>query len=126
MANSCLKTVIGTDPWCESPFTPGTLGINDSAAPFCSVAGDTPGSLGLNDHATVETPSAAPTNGVLELGRQFTMDQEGTVLHPYWPKGNSGITLGIGHDMGQESEDDVLDELTSAGVEKGLAFILSK
>jgi len=40
---------LGDDPWRMYPWTPGSLGINDSGSPFLDMPGPTPGPWGIND-----------------------------------------------------------------------------
>ena len=41
---------------------------------------------------------------VLKASETFLVTVEKVPLHPYWPGGRSGITIGVGWDLGQHSE----------------------
>lgn len=44
----------------------------------------------------------------LKLATDFLISAEDLPEHPYWPKGNSGITIGVGWDLGYHRQEDFL------------------
>src|SRR5579862_64896 len=44
----------------------------------------------------------------LERSADFLIAAEDLPTHPYWPGGESGITIGVGWDLGQHSESEFL------------------
>ena len=73
------------------------------------------GLLTISAHLDVEKclPGNAPRhpsgdrNQVLSAGATFIWRLEAASIHPYWPGGASGITLGIGWDVGHHTESDL-------------------
>lgn len=49
---------------------------------------------------------AGSLNDVLEAATDFLINAEKLPTYPYWPGGRSGITIGVGWDLGQPSEAD--------------------
>jgi hypothetical protein len=45
---------------------------------------------------------------VLKQSADFLIAAENVPLHPYWPSGDSGITIGVGWDLGQHGRTDLL------------------
>lgn len=129
MAISTSKLTLGCDPRALSPRTCGPLGHNDAASPFSDLIGDTPGSLGVNDHAAPDVPLVLSNSGVvqwvLERGKDLTKECEGNKGKPYWPQGASGITIGYGYDMKERSTTEIKGDLMNSGVASDLAVILS-
>ncbi len=57
-------------------------------------------------HAPTTPPKAAPPSNrerVLALTADYLIKGEAVMPHPYWPKGRSGITIGVGYDLGQQT-----------------------
>jgi hypothetical protein len=54
------------------------------------------------------TFAAGARQAVLERSADFLIAAEDLPTHPYWPKGDSGITVGVGWDLGQHSESEFL------------------
>lgn len=131
--------------------TKGSLGRNDAGDPNRpTLIGDTPGTLGSNDHASPDKVAAgglASVNNnsnrpprfppgkktdVLKRTETFLLKSEACPANPYWPKGESGITWGVGWDAGQHTEAEVrrtwakldqddLDTLATTARKKGAA-----
>ena len=49
---------------------------------------------------------AGDPDDVLKVATSFLVSVEAQPKHPYWPGGTSGITIGVGWDLGQHSEAD--------------------
>jgi hypothetical protein len=49
-------------------------------------------------------------------GQQFTADNEALKTHLYHPSRASGVTIGIGYDLGQHSRAEILADMKAAGV----------
>jgi hypothetical protein len=131
--------------------TPGPLGWNDAGDPTrLALLGDTPGPLGSNDHGSagrLTLPGlrtlhdwfdesdvhiaprmqighylpAGEQQDVLARAAAFIMKWESVEEFPYVPGAGSGITIGVGYDIGQTSEQDFrkdwaeIGSLTSVG-----------
>jgi len=54
------------------------------------------------------TFDAGTREAVLERSADFLIAAEDLPTHPYWPGGESGITMGVGWDLGQHSESELL------------------
>lgn len=54
------------------------------------------------------TFAAGTREAVLERSADFLITAEDLPTHAYWPKGDSGITIGVGWDLGQHSESEFL------------------
>ena len=54
------------------------------------------------------TFAAGTREAVLERSANFLITAEDVPTHPYWPKGDSGITIGVGWDLGQHGESEFL------------------
>ena len=54
------------------------------------------------------TFAAGNREAVLERSADFLIAAEDLPTHPYWPGGESGITIGVGWDLGQHSESEFL------------------
>jgi hypothetical protein len=54
------------------------------------------------------TFAAGNREAVLERSADFLIKAEDLPTHPYWPGGESGITIGVGWDLGQHSESELL------------------
>ncbi len=52
---------------------------------------------------------------VLRQSVTFLTQVESIPTHPYWPPGNSGITIGVGWDLGQHSESELRKEWSGLG-----------
>jgi hypothetical protein len=68
---------------------------------------------------------------VIERARDFLLKEEALPTHPYWPGGSSGITLGVGWDVGyhtraevaatwRELDSEILVRLVEAAGPKGI------
>jgi len=55
------------------------------------------------------TFAAGSRGAVLERSADFLITAEDLPTHPYWPKGDSGITIGVGWDLGQHGESEFLN-----------------
>ncbi|WP_428263173.1 pesticin C-terminus-like muramidase [Haliangium sp.] len=85
--------------------------------------------VGTTAPAEAEAPAPAPAaaeNDPFEVDRgQLTFDaegQEGGRFHSrtaHWPGGASGVTIGRGYDIGQQSRARVVEDLTGVGVSAG-------
>ena len=93
----------GQDPFHLLPLTPGPLGHNDAAYPFCltGLLGDTPGPLGVNDHAA-RLAFAAPAPKLTSLEKAFRrcqqlgwipFFQEASLAYPFAPE----LLMAIGY-----------------------------
>jgi hypothetical protein len=51
---------------------------------------------------------AGNRDAVFTLASDFIISAEDLPAHPYWPKGNSGITIGVGWDLGQHDRNEFL------------------
>jgi hypothetical protein len=63
-------------------------------------------------------PLTFPAGGkeaVLEQSSDFLIAAENVPLHPYWPSSYSGITIGVGWDLGQHGRTDLLDAWRALG-----------
>jgi len=49
---------------------------------------------------------------------EFLIKAEDVPLHPYWPKGLSGITIGVGWDLGHHSRDELRKTWAELGQDK--------
>jgi hypothetical protein len=61
--------------------------------------------------------SAGQHDQVMKLAADFLVSAEDLADHPYWPKGNSGITIGVGWDLGHHSQQDFLKTWAGLGTE---------
>jgi hypothetical protein len=52
---------------------------------------------------------AGTREAVLERSSAFLIAAEDVPKHPYWPTGDSGITIGVGWDLGQHSKSELLN-----------------
>jgi len=52
--------------------------------------------------------AAGTREAVLKRSADFLVAAEDLPAHPYWPGGESGITIGVGWDLGQHSESELL------------------
>jgi hypothetical protein len=50
---------------------------------------------------------AGDKEDVIQRTVEFLVEQEKVPAHPYWPGGSSGITIGVGWDIGQHTKEDV-------------------
>eukprot|EP00977_Amphora_coffeiformis_P027340 scaffold34604_cov164-Amphora_coffeaeformis.AAC.8 len=73
-------------------------------------------------------PTSPPPVGALELVHgQLTITGESVVPYVYWPDTPaSGVSLGIGYDLGSRSTISVVSDLTSAGMTSTQANIISE
>ena len=55
------------------------------------------------------TFAAGTREAVLERSANFLITAEDLPTHPYWPKGDSGITIGVGWDLGQHGESEFVN-----------------
>jgi hypothetical protein len=51
---------------------------------------------------------AGKRDEALKLAATFLLSAEDLPAHPYWPKGDSGITIGVGYDLGRHNKQDFL------------------
>lgn len=58
---------------------------------------------------------AGTQESVLRQSFDFLVIAEGVPVHPYWPKGRSGITIGVGRDLGQHSEKELKADWSRLG-----------
>jgi hypothetical protein len=58
---------------------------------------------------------AGGKEAVLKQSSDFLIAAENVPLHPYWPSGDSGITIGVGWDLGQHSRTDLLNVWRALG-----------
>lgn len=72
-----------------------------------------------------DSGGAAATDDTLTVpAGQLTFDAEGTEGGKYhtrtahWPGGNSGVTIGRGYDLGQHGAEQIVDDMTAAGIAK--------
>lgn len=65
----------------------------------------------------------------MNLDSELTFTCEGgglpIVLHPHWPGGCSGVTIGPGYDLGHRSAAEARADLEAAGVSPGVALQLA-
>ncbi|HEX3152952.1 MAG TPA: pesticin C-terminus-like muramidase [Gemmataceae bacterium] len=62
----------------------------------------------------------------ITIGEQFTFNQEGGVrLVPVHPAPQSGVTIGVGYDLGHKSKSTIIADLTKAGVDATTAAALA-
>src|ERR1700722_7363640 len=79
--------------------------------------------LQSNSSAAICWPAKAPVlpagtqQAVLSRSYEFLAIAEGVTRHPYWPGLNSGISIGVGWDLGQHSESELQADWAKLGAD---------
>jgi hypothetical protein len=64
------------------------------------------------------THPAGTADEVVRQAADFLVKAEGVPVHPYWPKKNSGITIGAGWDAGYHTRDELRETWSALGDDK--------